>query len=120
MAQQGGTYSPSARAVSVPTRSTSSSKLQYQDSGPKNKETPAIEGRVDDTLETSSDPRHQLDTQSDDQQWAIVPRPGDDSGDGSHNQEASSHFDITLGWGRYKVTVFSWDMSIRRQANDCP
>lgn len=71
-------------------------------------------------VETSSDPRHQLDTQSDDQQWAIVPRPGDDSGDGSHNQEASSHFDITLGWGRYKVTVFSWDMSIRRQANDCP
>lgn len=24
----------------------------------------------------------------------------------------SSHFDLKLGWGRYKVTVLSWDLKV--------
>lgn len=62
----------------------------------------------------------QNDDQSDDQQWTIVPRPEANIEENPSSRGASSHFDITLGRGNWKFTVFSWDMSVREHAGEIP
>ncbi|KAK0657909.1 hypothetical protein B0T16DRAFT_402714 [Cercophora newfieldiana] len=59
--------------------------------------------------------------QNDAQQWEVVetpatnPDPGRESDSETNVQghKVSSHFDIKLGWGKYKFTLFSWDMNVK-------
>jgi len=41
--------------------------------------------------------------------WEVVESPNSDE---TTPDGFSSHFDITLGWGKWKFTLFSWDMKI--------
>ncbi|KAI1131786.1 hypothetical protein F5Y10DRAFT_261725 [Nemania abortiva] len=117
MAQKGGTYHPEAIAeASVPAQSTPAPEPQDGDGGQKDKQDPAIGGHPDEALtEASPNTRHQLDTQSD-EQWTAVPRPEAGDGDNPPGREYSCHFDCRLGWGRWKFTLFTWDMYIRKNA----
>lgn len=54
----------------------------------------------------------------DGQQWEVVANPGaDDDETDSAGRGVSSHFDVKLGWGRWRFTLFSWDMNVRKSAH---
>ncbi|XXH01377.1 hypothetical protein Hte_007737 [Hypoxylon texense] len=116
MAQQGGTYhSP----IASPARS---SRLQGQDGDKKCEQKTVIEKRRDDAradfdtaVEASPRASSLDDDQGDDQQWAVVTHPDADTDKGPPGQGASSHFDVTLGWGKWKFTLFSLDVSIKKR-----
>jgi hypothetical protein len=64
----------------------------------------------------SSQARGQDEGKSDDQQWEIL---GDSEADTATDPPPggiSSHFDLHLGWGDWKFTVFSWDLKITPSA----
>ncbi|KAI0453702.1 hypothetical protein F5B21DRAFT_478221 [Xylaria acuta] len=132
MAQQGGTYRPQA-AAAVPVLSDSSSRPQHQDGDDKDEKVPGIEAGGDNTrtcnnlapsdhaLEFSGDSpkaRSQAHGQNEDEDWAVIQHPEAETGENPPDLEVASHFDITLGWGRYKLTLFSCDMNVRKYAGD--
>ncbi|KAK1833482.1 hypothetical protein QBC39DRAFT_329081 [Podospora conica] len=96
MAQQGGTYK-----VSKESRPSSESKNQ-----------------------ASSLARGADVPQNDGQQWEVVAKPASDPDPVAepetnvHTQTASSHFNITLGWGRYKFTLLSWDANVKKERKE--
>ncbi|KAI1755920.1 hypothetical protein F4782DRAFT_487659 [Xylaria castorea] len=57
--------------------------------------------------DTSSQTAHTSNQRSDDDQWAIVQNTTNSSGEDSRGN--STHFDITIGWGRWKHTIFSYN-----------
>ncbi|KAI1774330.1 hypothetical protein F4818DRAFT_79882 [Hypoxylon cercidicola] len=118
MAQQGGTYRHSANAASS-VRSNSSSQPQGWDDVEKVEQNSAMQELADDTR-TSPKLRNENGHNDDRNDWAVVPHPEANTGENPPSRGASSHFDITLGWGKWKFTVFSWDASVRKQAGENP
>ncbi|KAI1757886.1 hypothetical protein F4782DRAFT_475549 [Xylaria castorea] len=128
MAQQGGTYRSGA-AAALPALSTSSSQPRHKNGDTKDKNIPGIEEGGDDTrtcdglspsdhaLELANAPPKALNQahgKNEDQDWEMVQQLEAGTGENPLDQEFASHFDLTLGWGRYKLTIFSCDMSFRR------
>lgn len=73
-----------------------------------------IPGDKADGRPESSEPHEQGGTgKSDNQQWEILTHPQEHSQTDPHSQEMSSHFDVQLGWGAWKFTLFSWDMKVK-------
>ncbi|KAI0548717.1 hypothetical protein F4679DRAFT_310681 [Xylaria curta] len=132
MAQQGGVYRPEvAAAVSIP----SSSQPRHQNCDTRDNQIPGIGKGGDDTrthggltasdhalkfANTPRESRNQAHGENEDQDWEVVQHPDAETGENPHDLEVihTSHFDITLNFGRHKLTIFSWDMSIRKQAGD--
>ena len=65
---------------------------------------------------SSSRDRGHDEDKRDDQQWEVVVSPEADKGIDSSAGGFSSHFDLQLGWGRWKFTVFSWDLIVSKPA----
>ncbi|TRX94255.1 hypothetical protein FHL15_004722 [Xylaria flabelliformis] len=134
MAQQGGTYRlEAASAVHVP--SESSSRPRHQNCDSKDNLIPGVEKGGDDTrtqggltasdhalklANTPRESRDQANGENEDQDWEVVQHLDAETGENPHDPEVitTSHFDITLSWRRHKLTIFSWDMSIRTQGGD--
>ncbi|KAI0855741.1 hypothetical protein F4860DRAFT_448725 [Xylaria cubensis] len=134
MAQRGGTYRPeAASAVSVP--SESSSRPRHQDCDSRDNLIPGIEKGGDDTrtqggltasdhaLKLANTPRESRDQahgENEDQDWEVVQHLDDETEENPRDLEVTNtcHFDITLSWRRHKLTIFSWDMSITKQARN--
>ncbi|GAD95562.1 hypothetical protein PTT_15517 [Paecilomyces variotii No. 5] len=117
MAQQGGTYCPRAK-VSSPVPSDSSSKAQGWDDFGEDKLDSPVQERNGDTRSSPMihDQDEQIDSKNDDQQWAVVSHPDVDDEEDRPKPRFSSHFDITLGWGKWKTTIFSLDVSVGKGA----
>ncbi|KAI8955329.1 hypothetical protein F4801DRAFT_324320 [Xylaria longipes] len=129
MSQRGGTYHPQAVAA-VPAPSDSSSRSQYQSEDDKDK---TIEEGGDDTRtygdlapsghtltprKASPEAHSQVHGENEDQDWEVVQHPGSETGENPFSSGCSCHFDMKLGWGRKKFTVFSWDMSVSKNVRD--
>ncbi|KAK2758622.1 hypothetical protein FQN54_003312 [Arachnomyces sp. PD_36] len=82
MSQQGGTYRIPSGA-SVAMRSDKSSQTSTHDDG-----------------------------KDDGQEWDVVTNPEADDETDLPAKRMSSHFDVQLGWGQWKFTLFSWDMNV--------
>ncbi|KAI0441566.1 hypothetical protein F4803DRAFT_522630 [Xylaria telfairii] len=130
MAQQGGTYCPRASAA-APAPSDSPYQPQHQNGDDKDRKLADIEEGGEDTRahgnlthsghiakrpEASTKARTQTHGKNEDQDWEVVQPVEPDTEENVPDQEVSSHFDITLGWGRRKFTIFSWDVNIRKHA----
>ncbi|KAK4444004.1 hypothetical protein QBC34DRAFT_498606 [Podospora aff. communis PSN243] len=72
----------------------------------------------------SSPARHQETESNDAQKWEIVETPATgkehDTGEGTNfgRMAVSSHFDFNIGWGKYKFTLFSWDVNVRSETTE--
>ncbi|KAF2807077.1 uncharacterized protein BDZ99DRAFT_422483 [Mytilinidion resinicola] len=117
MSQKGGTYRPSDANVATQSRSRSPTR-SHEDKKTKDGESTADEKNESDAVALRSDSSTQAqgqdDGKTDGQEWAVVNKPQDEpntlSGGG-----VSSHFDLQLGWGRYKFTLFSWDLNVKKE-----
>ncbi|KAI1408763.1 hypothetical protein F5Y13DRAFT_105109 [Hypoxylon sp. FL1857] len=125
MAQQGGTYHPPESMVPLlaltyqfPKFITSCIEVESPIRSNLSSQTQSAE-KVSTIQERGDGTRRDQDDQNDDQQWTVVSHP-EASIESPPSQGTSSHFDITLGWGSRKFTVFSWDMSIRKEAGEPP
>ncbi|KAI1741488.1 hypothetical protein F4680DRAFT_66316 [Xylaria scruposa] len=134
MAQQGGVYRPeAAAAVSIP--SEPSSHPRHRNCDTKDNQIPGIEKGGDDTrthggltgsdhalklANTPRESRSQAHGEKEDQDWEVVQHVNAEMGENPRDVEVihTSHFDITLNFGRHKLTVFSWDMKIWKQARN--
>ncbi|KAI5925222.1 hypothetical protein F4810DRAFT_709025 [Camillea tinctor] len=124
MTQQGGIYSSSTHStnVSPSVKSGSLSQLkslpqQSQSDVEKDEKNSQVQEHEDaQTSSTTRNKKDQADSQNFDHQWAIVSRPQENGGnDPPDRVGCSSHFDITLGWGDWKHTLFSWDPNVRKK-----
>ena len=53
---------------------------------------------------------------TDGQQWEVVNSPVSDNQNSQTDPPAramSSHFDFHVGWGKWKFTLFSWDVNVK-------
>jgi hypothetical protein len=66
-----------------------------------------------------SQAQDQNDDKIDDQQWEILANPEAGDEKDTHVHATSSHFDFHLGWGKWKVTLFSYDLKIKKYASGC-
>ncbi|KAF2498556.1 hypothetical protein BU16DRAFT_615586 [Lophium mytilinum] len=118
MSQKGGTYRRSSEP-NITTQFTSSPPTRnHQDSKPKNEDPTSDKKPATDTIALRSDslpqPQNQHDDKTDDQDWAVIDSPPDESN--THSGGGfSSHFDLQLGWGRWKFTLLSWDLNVRKE-----
>ncbi|KFZ16041.1 hypothetical protein V502_05276 [Pseudogymnoascus sp. VKM F-4520 (FW-2644)] len=126
MAQKGGTYRIPA-GVGVATPSESSSHARNHNGGKIDGQESAVNksgdtSRISDGTnvaarsESSSHARSQDDGKSDGQQWEVLTNSEADNETDSHARSVSSHFDAQIGWGRWKFTLFSLDMNIKKHA----
>jgi len=53
------------------------------------------------------------------EQWELVENPEDDKWTGPPGCGFSNHFEMALGWGRWKTKVLSWDVNIRKHSGPC-
>ncbi|KAI1082108.1 hypothetical protein F5B20DRAFT_578876 [Whalleya microplaca] len=139
MAQQGCTYrrptsmdpllpltfrfirlTTSSIEVSCPVRSISQTQSRGNDEN--DEQNSVIQERGDDTRSSPivRNQYSQSDGQRNDQEWTVVPHPEANVEENAPSSGISSHFDITLGWGKWKTTIFSWDLNIRKQAGEPP
>ncbi|KAF2129356.1 hypothetical protein P153DRAFT_366753 [Dothidotthia symphoricarpi CBS 119687] len=61
--------------------------------------------------EISTEP-DQHDSKTDLEEWTVINSPEDEPATGESIM--SSHFDLQLGWGKWKFNVFSWDLNIKK------
>ncbi|KAK1753255.1 hypothetical protein QBC47DRAFT_54411 [Echria macrotheca] len=60
----------------------------------------------------------------DTQQWEVVgkpasePNPAPESETTVHGRATSSHFDLKIGWGKYKLTLLSWDINTKNSTTE--
>jgi len=75
-------------------------------------------------------PRHDAHQDLGKDPWEVVQPPEDQpdrTADNDPKDECTwlqSHFDFTVGWGRWKYTLFQWDVDVeirdQREPCDCP
>ncbi|KAK8022233.1 hypothetical protein PG993_013000 [Apiospora rasikravindrae] len=53
----------------------------------------------------------------DGEQWVVVPKPEETGTSEEGEGGMESHFDFKVGWGKWKHTVFSWDLKIGRRSS---
>jgi len=124
MSQKEGAYYPSSE-TKVGMRSGSRSPARSHDDSKANDEGSTIDEKIATDViaswsNSSAQPQGQddgkNDGKNDDQEWAVVNSPRDETNE--HICEGmSSHFDLQLGWGKWKWTVFSWDVNIKKTHN---
>ncbi|KND93260.1 hypothetical protein TOPH_02399, partial [Tolypocladium ophioglossoides CBS 100239] len=56
------------------------------------------------------------DGKTDSQEWEVVTSAEANNETNTHTKRTSTHFDIQLGFGRWKWTLFSWDTSTESSA----
>ncbi|KAF1939449.1 hypothetical protein EJ02DRAFT_436385 [Clathrospora elynae] len=119
MAQQGGTWSP-GKDTSLTARrydNTADVKIATSASSPQNSEDKAkqdVEPKQPTTTTTPPDAKEA--TNAEGQEWSVINKPSTEATDiDTHAGGVSSHFDFALGWGRWRTTIFSWDLSVRQE-----
>ncbi|KAJ0168413.1 hypothetical protein CTA2_6416 [Colletotrichum tanaceti] len=63
-------------------------------------------------------PRQGEREKPDDEGWEVVAKPGGEQE--PHGTGFSSSFDLQLGWGSWRISVFSWDVNVRRENTHPP
>ncbi|KAH8808616.1 hypothetical protein F5884DRAFT_378240 [Xylogone sp. PMI_703] len=105
MAQQGGTYhSPNQ---THPKWSLTCNCLTIETGSPENVTEKEKIRSVHNTQLEETDK-----AQTDDQSWVIIEDHEAEKETGPVDTGFSSHFDLKLGWGKRKLTVFSWDIKV--------
>ncbi|KAL6693497.1 hypothetical protein J3F84DRAFT_80088 [Trichoderma pleuroticola] len=98
MAQQGGTWRPSdAKQIK---------QLKKKGNNP--------EPHEDQKILTSPDSSSSQGNKADGQEWDIVK-----DSEAEHEAQRggiSSRFNFQVGWGKWKTSLFSWDLNVRREA----
>ncbi|KAK1764333.1 hypothetical protein QBC33DRAFT_572713 [Phialemonium atrogriseum] len=122
MSQQGGTYrkpsNTTATATANSTRPESSSQARGHDGGKTDGQEESTAGTAVATWsESSFEARSQEEKlRTDGQQWEVVNSPVSDNQNSQTDPPSmglSSHFDFHVGWGKWKFTLFSWDVNVK-------
>lgn len=72
-----------------------------------------MSGIVTSPCISSTQPLSQDEDKVGEQEWTVVTSP--ESERDTHSGGVSSHFDIQLGWGTWRFTLFSWDLNIKKE-----
>ncbi|KAK2763323.1 hypothetical protein FQN54_009959 [Arachnomyces sp. PD_36] len=117
MAQQGGTYRvPSKTDAAI--RFDSSSQARGHEDDKKDGQPATVDKSRDKShISEGTDVAIRPDSHDDsktDGQWDVVTNPEAEGETNPPARRMSSHFDFKLGWGKWKHTLFSWDMNVRK------
>lgn len=66
---------------------------------------------------SSTQPPSQDDDKVGGKEWTVVSNPKDETDTCIGGM--SSHFEVQLGWGTWKFTLFSWDLKIKKPHTHC-
>jgi len=56
------------------------------------------------------------ESKGDGEQWEVIQKPEAEKKTVEPNSSVSSHFDIEVGWGRWKRKIFEWDLNVRKSS----
>lgn len=104
MSQQGGTYKVQTGMYNTCLRLPPEQCLTY----------PAERTRPSPPPKSPSPkvPVESVAAEGDGEDWEVVTAPQANEEPASSRKSVSSHFDIRLGWGKWKFTLFSWDIEV--------
>ncbi|KAK7918242.1 hypothetical protein PG985_010116 [Apiospora marii] len=118
MAQKGGRVLPGTDAnrhagSPSPTPTRDDNKVGSEEKAATEVESEASKATRSDT---SAPPQDQDFKSRDGEQWEVLPKPGEAGASEGGEGGMSSHFDFKVGWGKWKYTVFSWDLKVGRRS----
>ncbi|KAH7127224.1 hypothetical protein B0J11DRAFT_297918 [Dendryphion nanum] len=115
MSQKGGTWDPSAGSeLGSPAHDKSDGKAKVQESSHNQNQVDVA--TVNAGLPTES--HEQVTRVSNTPGWTVVNKPSENDESKTHHGDGpgmDTSFSLQIGWGRWKTTVMSWKMSIRKE-----